>query len=84
MLLKLVLLFVAGVVAFTIPEGQADGVYQVSYDASGAEIHTLISSDASANGLENSAKFEKRSFTSGTASKSNHTVGYKYSTELKC
>jgi hypothetical protein len=84
MLLKLVLLFVAGVVAFTIPDGQADGVYQVSYDASGTEIHTLINYDATASGLENSAKFEKRSFTSGTASKTNPILAYKYSTKLKC
>lgn len=82
MFLNLVI-FVAGVVAFTIPEGQADGVYQVSYDASGTEIHTLISYDDTASGLESSAKFDKRSFTSGAASKSDHTVGYEYSTGLR-
>lgn len=79
MLLKAVLLFVAGVVTFTIPDGQPNGIYEVSYDASGVETHTLISHNVTSRGLVNSAKFPKRSFSSGAASKFASAVLYRCS-----
>jgi hypothetical protein len=36
------LLLASGALAFTIPEGQANGVYEVSYDADGVEKHTRL------------------------------------------
>lgn len=36
------LLLASPIFAFTIPEGQAEGVYSVSYDEHGNETHTLV------------------------------------------
>lgn len=36
------ILFAASVAAFTIPDGQPDGVYSVDIDASGNEVHTFL------------------------------------------
>lgn len=36
------ILFAASVVAFTIPDGQPDGVYSVDIDADGNEVHTFL------------------------------------------
>lgn len=64
------LLLASPIFAFTIPEGQASGLYSVSYDEDGKETHTLVRlSDPNevipTQGLTNSAKFkfEKRDFT---------------------
>lgn len=57
------MLLAAPILAFTIPEGQAEGVYQVSYDAEGKETHTFVRANDLANTTElspptvNSAKF---------------------------
>lgn len=54
-------LFAAPIFAFTIPDGQPDGLYGVSYDADGKEIHTLIQENLeiapAAGYTSNSAKF---------------------------
>lgn len=57
------MLLAAPIMAFTIPEGQANGVYQVSY-VDGQEIHTFVRendlSNTTASALTkpaNSAKF---------------------------
>ncbi|KAI0401898.1 hypothetical protein F4802DRAFT_600582 [Xylaria palmicola] len=39
---SLIPLLISSTKAFTIPEGQPDGVYQVTKDANGTEIHTLL------------------------------------------
>lgn len=63
-LLSLALL-AAPILAFTIPEGQAEGLYQVSYE-NGEEIHTFIRANVDTDsttaveelaGSTNSAKF---------------------------
>jgi len=43
MLLNMVFLFAATVLSFTIPDGQANGVYMVEYDPEGGETHTFLS-----------------------------------------
>jgi hypothetical protein len=50
-LFQLLALFTTSVAAsgFTIPEGLQDGVYAVSYDASGEATHTLIASPIEAS-----------------------------------
>ena len=44
-----VLLLASGAAAFTIPEGQANGVYAVSYEEDGTEIHELIGAPSTAD-----------------------------------
>ena len=49
MILAFLLLLAATALSFTIPAGQKDGVYSVSIDASGSEVHTLLSLTGNSN-----------------------------------
>jgi hypothetical protein len=53
---------VASTQAFVIPEGATDGVYTVTRDASGADVHTKIASaEATIEARGSGQKLENRS-----------------------
>src|ERR1700712_1340964 len=43
-----ILLLASGAAAFTVPDGQANGVYAVSYADDGTEIHELVGAPSDA------------------------------------
>ena len=68
-------LFIGAVAGFTIPQGQPDGVYAVSSDAKGVDVHTFLS--APVNSTEalsisaTAAKFPRR----GLAARQTQEIG---------
>jgi hypothetical protein len=67
-----IVLFAVGIVAFTIPDGQPNGVYEAYIAADGTEVHELIMDAPGSGSAEgdiaiasatiSSAKFAKRDF----------------------
>jgi hypothetical protein len=77
---KILYLSIAPAFAFIIPERQPDGVYQVSSDVDGHDIHTFLRGPATSQKL---AYFSQRNFKNANLDQKSH-FGVRQSDYINC
>jgi hypothetical protein len=77
---KILYLSIAPAFAFTIPERQPDGVYQVSSDVDGHDIHTFLRGPATSQEL---ACFSQRNFEDADLDQKSH-LSVRQSDHIDC